>query len=251
MTTAEALFERELEIFRTETEAGMQYLSAYLAVHALAAKHKAVRRLLNEAPLFWNTCLAGLQTGSFMALGRIFDNDSNHNLGRLLRITKDHPEIFSKAALGRRKQGNSPEPPAWLREYIRDSYEPTVGDFRQIRAHVRKRRKIYEDNYRDIRHKWFAHKVVSEQTEISALFSNANTRELQQIFAFLSWLYETLWELFFNGHKIALRPLRYSVKRILGLSPARRQPRGVHEKITHEAELLLRSTSALVPKERW
>jgi hypothetical protein len=143
MTTAETLFECELEIFRTETEGGMQFLSAYLAVHALAAKHKAVHRLLNEAPLFWNTCLAGLQTGSFMALGRIFDNDSNHNLSRLLRITKDHPEIFSKAALGRRKQGNSPEPPAWLPEYLRESYEPTMSDFRRMRAHVRKRRTIY------------------------------------------------------------------------------------------------------------
>jgi hypothetical protein len=250
VTTAEELFERELEIFRTETEAGMQFLSAYLAVHALAAKHKAVHRLLNEAPLFWNTCLAGLQTGSFMALGRIFDNDSNHNLGKLLRITQNHKEIFSKAALARRKQGSSPEPPTWISEYLQDSYEPTARDFRRIRAHVRKRREIYEKNYRDIRHKWFAHKAVSEQTEIRALFSNANTRELQQLFAFLSWLYETLWELFFNGRKVALRPLRYSVKRILASPLPTRQPRGVHEKITHEAELLLRSASALVRKER-
>jgi len=251
MTTAEALFERELEIFRTETEAGTQFLSAYLAVHAVAAKHKAIHRLLNEAPLFWNTCLAGLQTASFMALGRIFDNDSNHNLGKLLRITENHPEIFSKAALGRRKQGDSPELPAWLPEYLRDSYEPTTRDFRRIRAHVRKRRKIYEDNYRDIRHKWFAHKVVSEQTEITALFSNANTRELQQLFAFLSWLYETFWELFFNGRKGALRPLRYSVKRILGSPLPKKQPRGVYEKITHEAEQLLRSASTVFWKERW
>jgi hypothetical protein len=251
MTTAEATFERELEIFRMETEAGIQYLSAYLAVHALAAKHKAVHRLLNEAPLFWNTCLAGLQTGSFMALGRIFGNDSNHNLGKLLRITQNHPEIFSKAALGRRKQGGSPEPPTWLSEYLRDSYEPTARDFRHIRAHVRKRRKIYEANYRDIRHKWFAHKVVSEQMEIRALFGNANTRELQQLFAFLSWLYETFWELFFNGRKVALRPLRYSVKRILASPLTTRQPRGVHEKITHEAEQLLRSASMLLRKDRW
>jgi hypothetical protein len=251
VTTAEEHFERELEIFRTETEGGTQFLCAYLAVHAVAAKHQAVHGLLNEAPLFWNTCLAGLQTASFMALGRIFDNDSNHNLSKLLRIAQDHPEIFSKAALGRRKQGSSPEPPTWLTEYLRDPYEPTTRDFRRIRAHVRKRRKIYETNYRDIRHKWFAHKVVSEQTEISELFGKANTRELQQLFAFLSWLYESFWELFFNGRKVALRPLRYSVKRILGLTVAKRQPQGVHEKITHEAEQFLRSASALVRKDRW
>ena len=251
MTVAEALFERELEIFRTEAEAGMQFLSAYLAVHAVAAKHKAVHRLLNETPLFWNTCLAGLQTASFMALGRIFDNDSDHNLNKLLRITQDNLEIFSKAALGRRKQGSSPEPPEWLTEYLRNSYEPTIRDFRRIRAHVRKRRKTYETNYRDIRHKWFAHRVVSEQTEIRALFGRANTRELQQLFAFLSWLYETFWELFFNGRKVALQPLRYSVKRILGSPLPRRQPRGVHEKISHEVEQLLRSASTVVRRDRW
>jgi hypothetical protein len=251
VTSSEALFESELEIFRTEAEAGTQLLYAYLAVHAVAAKHKAVHRLLNEAPLFWNTCLAGLQTASFMALGRIFDHDSNHNLSRLLRITTDHPEIFSKAALGRRKRGNSPEPPTWLTEYLQDSYEPTARDFRRIRAHVQKRRRIYESNYRDIRHKWFAHKVVSDQTEITALFSKANARELQELFAFLRWLHETLWELFFNGRKIALGPLRYSVKRIMGLALTKRQPRGVHEKITDEAEQFLRSASAVLRKERW
>ena len=130
MTTAEAQFERELEIFRTEAEGGTQFLYAYLAVHSLAARRRAVHRLLNETPLFWNTCLAGLQTASFMALGRIFDNDSDHNLNRLLRITHDHPEIFSKAALGQRKQGNNPAPPTWLAPYLQDAYEPTPRDFR-------------------------------------------------------------------------------------------------------------------------
>lgn len=247
MTTAEVQFERELEIFRTEAEGGTQFLYAYLAVHA-AARRKAVHRLLNEASLFWNTCLAALQTASFMALGRIFDHDSDHNLSKLLRITQDHPEIFSKVALGRRKQGNNPEPPTWLAPYLEDAYEPTARDFRRIRAHVRKRRKIYEANYRDIRHRWFAHKAVSDQTEIAALFGKTNTRELQQLFAFLCWLYEVLWELFFNGSKPILRPLRYSVKRFRGLRLTR--PHGVHEKITHEAAQFLRAASALAPKAR-
>ena len=251
MTAPEVQFERELEIFRTEAEGGTQFLYAYLAVHAAAARRKAVHRLLNDAPLFWNTCLAALQAASFMALGRIFDNDSDHNLSNLLRITQDHPEIFSKEALGRRKQGSNPERPDWLTEYLQSSYEPTARDFRRIRAHVRKRRKIYESNYRKIRHKWFAHKAVSDQTEIAALFGKTNTRELQQLFAFLCWLYDVLWELFFNGRKPVLRPLRYSVKRIRGVPLTERRPQGVHEKITHEAEQFLRSASALVRKERW
>ena len=246
MTTVEVQFERELEIFRTEAEAGTQFFYAYLAVHAAAAKCKAVHRLLNEAPLFWNTCLAALQTASFMTLGRMFDNDSVHNLAKLLRITQDHREIFSKAALGRRRQGDNPEPPTWLAAFLRDTYEPTGRDFRRIRAHVKKWRRIYESNYRDIRHKWFAHKAVSDQSEIAALFGKTNIRELQLLFAFLRWLYDVLWELFVNGRKPIFRPLKYSIKRI------RRQPRskGVHEKITHEAQQFLTSASRMVPKGR-
>ncbi|HWW17189.1 MAG TPA: hypothetical protein VNY81_01110 [Candidatus Saccharimonadales bacterium] len=244
MTTLEAQFERELEIFRTEAEGCTQFFYAYLAVHAAAARRKAVHRLLNEAPLFWNTCLAALQAASFMTLGRIFDNDSDHNLSKLLRTTRDHPEIFSKAALGRRKQGNSPEPPTWLAEYLRDSYEPTARDFRRIRAHVQKRRKIYESNYRDIRHKWFAHKVVSDQTETAALFSKTNIRELQQLLAFLRSLYEGLWQLFFNGRKPILRPQSYSIKRIRNLRRSATGQSGVQEKITLEAEQVLTSAAA-------
>ncbi len=52
MTSPEAQFERELEVFRTEAEAAMQFFYAYLTVHAVAADHKPVYRLLNTAPLF-------------------------------------------------------------------------------------------------------------------------------------------------------------------------------------------------------
>jgi hypothetical protein len=243
MTTPDAQFERELEIFRTEAESGAQFFYAYLTVHAVATDHKTVHNLLNQSPLFWNTCLAALQTASIMALGRIFDQKSNHNLATLLRITQDHPEIFSKLALARRRQGNEPEPPSWLASYLEGTYEPTPIDFRRIRGHVRKRRRIYENNYRDIRHKWFAHKEVSDQAEIAVLFGKTNIRELQRLFAFLGSLYEALWELFFNGRKPLLRPLRYSVKRIRDLPMAAMRPQGVHEKITHEVEHFLTSAA--------
>lgn len=63
MKAPEAQFEEELEIFRRESEGATQFFYAYLAIHATAADHEPVHRLLNEAPLFWNTALAALQTG--------------------------------------------------------------------------------------------------------------------------------------------------------------------------------------------
>lgn len=244
MITPAAQFERELEVFRTESEAGTQYFYAYLAVHAVAADHESVYKLLNHAPLFWNTSLGALQTAAFIALGRVFDQNSAHNLDKVVRIAQDNAQIFSKAALGQRKQGNNPDPPEWLNEYLRDAYEPTPIDFRRIRAHIRKRRKIYENNYRELRHKVFAHKGVSNSAETAALFGKTNIRELQRMFAFLGSLHEALWQLFFNGQRPVLRPLRYSVKRMRDLPSLALREKTVQERITREAEqFLLRAAS--------
>ena len=206
ITSPEVRFEQELEVFRTEAEAAAQFFYAYLTVHAVAGDHKAVYRLLNTAPLFWNTSLGALQTAAFIALGRVFDQDSTHNLDRLLRIAQDNPSIFSKAALGVRKHGSNTAPPEWLAEYLLDAYVPTATDFRRLRAHVKKYRKIYEAKYRDLRHKLFAHREVSSRADIDALFAKTNIRELQKMLAFLGALYMTLWELFVNGRKPVLRP---------------------------------------------
>ena len=130
-------------------------------VHAVAYESKQVSDRLNTAPLFWNSCLGALQTAAFIVLGRIFDQDSVHNLDRLLRMAQENSQIFSKAALAQRKHAGSGKRPEWLDDYLRTAYEPTPKDFRRLRTYVKRRRRIYEANYRDIRHKFFAHKVVS------------------------------------------------------------------------------------------
>ena len=242
MRTPDALFEHEFEVFRTEAEGATQFFYAYLAVRAAAAAHEPVQRFLNQAPLFWNTSLAALQTAAFIALGRIFDQDSAHNLNRLVRIAQDNREIFSKASLGRRTQGNDREPPPWLGEFLRDAYEPTPKDFRRIRAHIDRRRRIYESSYRNLRNEVFAHKMA-DPAETEVLFGRTNIRELQGIFVFLNSLHRVLQELFVNGRKLARRPLRYSVKRMRDLPPPPRGPVAVQERITLQVEQLLVSAA--------
>jgi hypothetical protein len=237
--TAADQFECELEIFRTEAEAAAQFFYAYLAVHAVAADHRPVYRLLNTAPLFWNTNLGALQTSAFIVLGRVFDQGTNHNVDRVLKIAHKNPNIFSKAALGVRKQGGNGNPPDWLEEYLRDAYVPTPADFRRLRAHVRKYRKIYVERYRDLRHKIFAHKVVSDRAATDALFGRTNIRELQRLLAFLGSLYEALWQLFYNGRKPVLRPRRYSVRQMRDRPSPPETVKVVQETITHEAEQFL------------
>jgi hypothetical protein len=106
--TPEQEFENELEIFRTETQTAVQFFYAYLTIHAVARDRPTVHRLLNQAPLFWNTNLGALQTGSFIVLGRIFDQTSRHNVDHLLKIGQTNLGIFNKAALGARKQRDDP-----------------------------------------------------------------------------------------------------------------------------------------------
>jgi hypothetical protein len=212
MTPHETEFERHLEIFRELEEAGAQFFHAYLAIHEMAARHKETYDFLCRAPLFWNTVLRALQEATFFALGRIFDQGSLHNLDRLVEIAQGHtPEIFSRAALRRRKQGCDPKPPPWLEDFLRDTYEPTPKDLRRMRGQINSWRRIYERNYRDLRNRVFAHSSVSDPAEAATLFKKTDRGELQGMFAFLGSLHDALWELFFNGREPTLRPLRDSV----------------------------------------
>jgi len=230
-------FERELEVFRQESEGAAQFFYAYLAIHAAAADYPDVLDLLNRAPMFWTTCAGSLQTASIIALTRIFETNTPHNLGVLIRIVRENPAIFSREALRRRKQGTYLHPPEWLDKFLRDAYEPKMKDFRHIYARVRKCRKIYERNYEQLRH----HKGVSESTEAAALFAKTNTRELERLFAFLGSLHGALWQAYFNGRKPVLRPSRYSVRRMRDFPSPERV--SVQEHMTREATRVLVSAS--------
>ena len=192
MQPLETQFEQELEIFRREAEGAAQFFYAYLAIHQTAANHKSVLELLNHSALFWNTALAALQTGAFIVLGRVFDQHSAHNLDRLLRIAQAHPHIFSKAALGRRRQGGSAEEAVWLQEFVQAAYEPSPADFRRIRAYAQRWRRVYDSHYRALRNKVFAHKELSDDAQVAALFAQTKVRELQRLLAFLGSLYDAL-----------------------------------------------------------
>jgi hypothetical protein len=232
-------FEQELEVLRTEAEGAAQFFYSYLAIHAAAGDHQKVHRLLNESALLWNTILSGLQASTFIVLGRILDQNSAHNVDRVLKIAQNHPGIFSRLALGKRKQGNLATPPNWLPAYLAQAYVPKVADFRRLRAYVGKQRRIYNTKYRELRHKVFAHKELTDAAAVSALFAKTNIRELQRLIVFFSRLYNALWELLFNGRKPTLGARRYSLRAMHDRPSPPEIGRSVHERIAHEAEHFL------------
>lgn len=238
-------FERELEVFRTECQGAIQFFYSWQTVHAVAGSDKAVQRALNDAPLFWNTSLSALQVATFIALGRVFDPDQkNHNVSRLLALGHKNLGIFSKEALADRKRKLSANADEWLPEYLSSVYEPSSEDFRRLKQHVAVRRRIYEANYKALRHGVFAHRGPLERADVDALFAKTNIRELQQLLVFLNRLYEALWQLLFNGIKPTLRPGRYSVARMRAQPSPQRNREALQERLIHDTEKMLQLLSA-------
>jgi len=211
-SSEEEEFEHELDVFRIEVDSGTQFFYAYLAVNAALSANKAALDAVNKAPLFWGTNVGALQAAFFITLGRIFDQKSNHNVDKLLRLAQNNISIFSKEALAKRKRKLSENADEWLDDYLEDVYVPTSDDFRGLKKHIRKYRQIYEQKYRNIRHKIFTHKELSKPDDIQRLYSMTNIGELEKLCIFLNKLHQTLWELLSNGRKPILRPMRYSAR---------------------------------------
>jgi len=244
MPTPEARFERELKNFGSEVEQGTRCYFALLVMNDVASHDKRVRAFLNRTPMFWNTCAGALQASTFIALGRIFDLTSRHNLESLLRMAERDPQIFSKAALKRRKQAVETKGPECLDDYLQSTYEPTPKDLSRLRVKTESWRQVYDKKYRPLRSKYFAHRVVLGEAETAALFGKGTNPELQRLFRFLGSLYHALLSLFFDGRKPVLRPARYSVVRM------REKPVlayysgvGIQEHITREVAEFLKNAA--------
>lgn len=214
---AEARFEDELEVFRREADEAVQHLYGYLTMHAVAGDHKEVPALYNSNPLFWLTTLRALQTSVFMVLGRIFSQESEHNLDKLLRIAEEDQHIFSCDSLAKRK---SEIAGLNVEAYLKGKFFPEAKDFRALRREVRDWRRIYEENYRAVRNQIFAHSEVSKPEDVHALFAKTNIGELEVLVTDLVGLHTRLQDMLQNGFAPALRRGNSSVQAIRKLAAA-------------------------------
>ncbi|WP_430390240.1 hypothetical protein [Dyella sp. 20L07] len=234
-------FNRRLEFFRVEVESAMQFFYAYLTIHDVASEDTHVYEVLNDYAVFWMTNLGALQTSAFIVIGRIFDKTSDHNVHELIGFAMSNPSIFSKDALRERKANSSPGVKPWLNKYINEAYEPKASDFTRLRGYVSKYNKLYTRNYRDLRHKIFAHSEVSDREGQAKLFAKTNVRELERMLAFLASLHDALSQMLINGRKPILRPRRYSMKSIRRGERTGGRTQQIQERITHQTEAFLRT----------
>jgi hypothetical protein len=146
--------------------------------------------------------------------------------------------LFLKPSLARRKCQGGP-PPSWLNEFVAEAYEPTPQDFRQLRAHVDKARRIYHARYRDLRTRVFAHTLAHGETEVAPITSQANIHELKRLISSLLSLHAALFGLFWDGRPPTIRRLRFSAKPLKDVGRNDRP----HERIVAEVEQVWRSLS--------
>lgn len=117
-------FKHELNVFQSEIEYGIQYFYAFLAFNASLSKNPEAYNKVNQTPLFWNTVMEGLQTSYFITLGRIFDQNSAHNVDRLMNMAQKNIEIFSKSSLAERKKADARNADDWIDEYLESVHVP-------------------------------------------------------------------------------------------------------------------------------
>jgi hypothetical protein len=195
-TAGAAEFEAELNIFRTEQETAEQYFFAYLGIRSLAAQRADVVAVMNHNSVYWIISHHALLLSTFIALGRIFDQGSKHNVDRLMLVVERNLPIFSRVALRQRKEMVISAEQA--REYVKDRHVLAANEVRDLKKQIRDWRKVFQANYLPIRHQ-FAHKKLSHLAEVNALLVKTNVDELKRMFGFLRALHQALDQLFLNG----------------------------------------------------
>jgi hypothetical protein len=225
-------FEHELAIFSTEEEIAQQYFFSYLSIRS-GDIH--VIRAMNTNSLFWITTRDALLLAAFIALGRIFDQNSKHNIDRLMSAALKDISAFSRIALADRKRrsGLTSEEAA---AYVEHSYELSASDLRILRKEIKRWRQIYEARYKQIRDKFFAHREISSVEEANNLMVNTNIDEMKELFGFMSDLEAKLWAAFHNG----ISPHREA--REFNLTPDRISGRDLPgEKVFRQGQAVLKS----------
>lgn len=239
-TATDAQFEQELEAFYRQGAEAIQFLFAQLAINQVATRNGRTLRALNITPMFWNTVVGALQHAGIVALGRVFDNNSKHNVGRLIRLAEQNGHLFSKAALAARKRRMSNNADEWLPTYLSRVHVPTTTDFRRLRQFVKRHRAIFESQLKEIRHKHVAHTEVIDKAEISAIFAKARLTDQERLVVFLSKLYKALWEMFYNGRPPRLRPMPLSSRNLMRRRFDDPRKRTVQEAVVSEVRQCLR-----------
>lgn len=202
--TKEFEIDELLKEIEKEITVAAQAFFAWKSIHNVASKDKSIEKALNENALSWNICLHSLQATFFIAVGRIFDtNPQSCSIHLLFRQCKHSIEKFSKSSLEKRKINEAGgTKPDYLDSFIKNAYEPKQADFKALKKNVSRVQKIYEDNFRPVRHKVFAHNDSEHISKPGDLFSVTTIDDAEDILNTLYKVERVIWDLYSNGKEM-------------------------------------------------
>jgi len=193
----------------------MRFFYAYRAINDVLGDDEKALNIISRTPEIWDTISFALEASFFIALTRIFDEKpKTHNVGRLLQIAKSNIDIFSAKALETRKRKSSANANEWIGDFMGEIYVPINKDFQRLEKYLEKYRNISK-TYKIIRHNIFGHRQRLNLNDIYKLYSKTNFHEIEKLLVFLKRLYDSLLMLFHDGRRPLLRPMRFSIKRLL------------------------------------
>ena len=168
------------------------------------AKDESLLRALNENPTSWVFIRHSMMVCLIMALGRIFDTDGDAvSIDDLIKSCISELELFSKESLRKRKM-QSHNASEWIDEYMQEVYEPSEQDFQRLKPEIKKYREIYEQYYKPLRHKIFAHSDKEYHLQSDVLWQATKGANIEDILNFLEDFKMTIRETYLNGRKPVL-----------------------------------------------
>jgi hypothetical protein len=196
------MFEEYHEIFSNEV---YQATACYVFWNRLQnepAEDKELLKAFNASPLSWITIRHSMMHSLIMTLGRIFDIDSESvSVDNLISSCISEVEIFSKESLKERKLKQAGFDNDWIDDYIEKAYEPTRKDFHMLKPEITKYKKIYQEYYRPLRNKVFAHIDKEYTGDTSELWEATKNANMVDMLNFLEDLKVTLQMAYDNGRK--------------------------------------------------
>jgi hypothetical protein len=229
-------FDRQLSNLEHEANVIANYVYAEMAIQHAASKSKRLLNRLNSTATFWIACGAAFQSAAYIAIGRVFDRKSPYNLEALMVAMEKNLSQFDRQALASRKREGRAEDPPWLQDYLNAAYYPKRSDVSRLRKYIAKYRTIYERAFMPVRHQYLAHRQAHGHENVQRLFAKGKVKEIWRLSTFLIRLHTALWELLHNGRKPALRPVRYSARRIYESESERTGP---HEHMVRDTKKLM------------
>lgn len=240
--TAGRKFEGALTIFGTQVAETTQFWFAAATMNEVAKHDDETLAALNLTPSFWITVRVAMEYQAILSAAKIFGprRTNPHNIDFLFEVVRGtRLDAFSKEALEARKRQGSPNADEWIADYVRRVHVLTAADVKRLHQLSSRHRKTYENQFADVRNLHVAHNVLINADARSAMFQKTRIRDFEQLVVFLNQLQDALREAYNNGRRPVLRPMPYSIRRLVArkLKDLREGP--THEHIVAETRMCM------------